>query len=152
MAVCPHCNGEMKEGISCRPDPIIIGDAAYEPIRWGDERNSAALGHRLFVSGLRHSTGRRASSRLLRPAMPGLPRPGPGLRMPCGSRRRGLGRRWSGDVRGPVPLRPRQESVFGAPLPPALPDLVAAADGERPGPLRFGWGPMPPAGKIVLEP
>jgi hypothetical protein len=40
MAVCPHCNGEMKEGISCRPDAIIIGDAAYEPIRWGDERNS----------------------------------------------------------------------------------------------------------------
>jgi hypothetical protein len=40
MSVCPHCRGEMKEGISCRPDPIMIGDAAYEPMRWGDERNS----------------------------------------------------------------------------------------------------------------
>ena len=40
MSVCPHRNGEMKEGNSCRPDPIMIGDAAYEPIRWGDERKS----------------------------------------------------------------------------------------------------------------
>jgi hypothetical protein len=32
----------MTEEISCRSDPIIIGDTAYEPIRWGDERNSKA--------------------------------------------------------------------------------------------------------------
>jgi hypothetical protein len=40
MAVCPHCSGEMKEEISCRPDPIMIGESAYDPIRWGDERES----------------------------------------------------------------------------------------------------------------
>jgi hypothetical protein len=40
MAVCPHCSGEMKEEISCRPDPITIGDAAYQPVRWGDEWES----------------------------------------------------------------------------------------------------------------
>jgi len=55
--------------------------------------------------------------------MPGLPWPGAGLRMLCGSRRRGLGRRWSGDVRAPMPLRSQERSVFGTPLPPALPDL-----------------------------
>ena len=40
MAVCPYCNGEMMEGISCRPDPIMSGDTIYEPIRWGDELES----------------------------------------------------------------------------------------------------------------
>jgi hypothetical protein len=42
MAVCPYCNGEMRDEISCRADPITIRDAVYEPIRWGDERASKA--------------------------------------------------------------------------------------------------------------
>ncbi len=37
VAVCEVCGGEMTEEISCRPDPIIIGGRAYEPIRWGEE-------------------------------------------------------------------------------------------------------------------
>jgi hypothetical protein len=40
MSVCPHCDGEMTMGISCRSDPITIGDEDFEPIRWGDERAS----------------------------------------------------------------------------------------------------------------
>jgi len=38
MAVCPHCNGEMTERISCKADPIVIAGRAYSPIRWGEER------------------------------------------------------------------------------------------------------------------
>jgi hypothetical protein len=40
MAVCPTCQGEMMEGISCLPDPIRIGDEFFEPIRWGAEREN----------------------------------------------------------------------------------------------------------------
>jgi hypothetical protein len=40
MAICRICDGEMLEGISCRDDPIRIGDRFYEPIRWGDERKT----------------------------------------------------------------------------------------------------------------
>jgi hypothetical protein len=40
MAVCLYCSGEMKDEISCRADPVLIGDVLYEPIRWGDERES----------------------------------------------------------------------------------------------------------------
>jgi hypothetical protein len=40
MSVCSHCGGEMTKGISCRPDPITIGDEDFEPIRWGQERAS----------------------------------------------------------------------------------------------------------------
>jgi hypothetical protein len=37
MAVCPQCNGEMTEHISCLPDSITIGSQNFEPIRWGNE-------------------------------------------------------------------------------------------------------------------
>jgi hypothetical protein len=40
MSVCQVCNGEMTDEISCRYEPIIIDDRAYEPIRWGNERKS----------------------------------------------------------------------------------------------------------------
>jgi hypothetical protein len=45
MAVCPYCNGEMKDEISCLPDPLMIGDAIYEPIRWGGEPERKAWRH-----------------------------------------------------------------------------------------------------------
>jgi hypothetical protein len=32
----------MMEEIGCLIEPIMIGDEAYEPIRWGDERESKA--------------------------------------------------------------------------------------------------------------
>jgi hypothetical protein len=35
MAVCEHCGGEMKDGISCKDDPIIVDGTPYEPVRWG---------------------------------------------------------------------------------------------------------------------
>jgi len=38
MAICKICGGEMKDGISCLSDPIVIGGIAYDPIRWGEER------------------------------------------------------------------------------------------------------------------
>jgi len=40
MAICPHCRGEMTEGISCKPDPIVIHGESYEPVRWGEEAES----------------------------------------------------------------------------------------------------------------
>jgi hypothetical protein len=40
MAVCPTCDREMTEEISCLTDPILIGGELYEPIRWGDKRAS----------------------------------------------------------------------------------------------------------------
>ena len=42
--------------------------------------------------------------------------------------------------------------MFGPPPPAALPDLVAAADSERPGLAPVRPGPMHTGGKIVLEP
>ena len=41
MAVCPQCEGEMMEEVSCLSDPIPIGGDFFEPIRWGDERRSS---------------------------------------------------------------------------------------------------------------
>jgi hypothetical protein len=38
MAVCASCEQEMTDSISCRPDPIKIGDRVFDPIRWGAER------------------------------------------------------------------------------------------------------------------
>jgi hypothetical protein len=46
MALCPHCGGEMKEGISCKPDPIVIGPESFEPVRWGEEREFRRWGAR----------------------------------------------------------------------------------------------------------
>ncbi len=40
MAICAQCEGEMLEGKSCLPDPIIIGGRPYEPIRWGEETDT----------------------------------------------------------------------------------------------------------------
>jgi hypothetical protein len=42
MSICSHCDGEMTKGISCRSDPITIGDDDFEPIPWGDERESGS--------------------------------------------------------------------------------------------------------------
>jgi hypothetical protein len=47
MSVCAHCDGEMTEGISCRPDPIAIGGEAFEPIRWGDEGENRSRARRV---------------------------------------------------------------------------------------------------------
>jgi hypothetical protein len=41
MAMCRQCNGEMMEEISCLSDPIAMCGGLFEPIRWGDERESA---------------------------------------------------------------------------------------------------------------
>lgn len=41
MAICPQCGVDMREGISCLPDPITICGDSFEPIRWGDEREAA---------------------------------------------------------------------------------------------------------------
>jgi len=41
MGMCPQCEGEMMEGISCLSDPIIIGGDPFEPIRWGDEMEAS---------------------------------------------------------------------------------------------------------------
>ena len=38
MAICPLCDGEMLDGVSCLPDPVVINGHNYEPIRWGSER------------------------------------------------------------------------------------------------------------------
>jgi hypothetical protein len=38
MALCTICGGEMRDGVSCSDDPLIIGGQPYEPIRWGKER------------------------------------------------------------------------------------------------------------------
>ena len=38
MAICEECQGEMLEGSTCLPDPIMISGRPYEPIRWGEER------------------------------------------------------------------------------------------------------------------
>jgi hypothetical protein len=38
MAICPQCEGEMMDEISCLSDPITIGSGSFEPIRWGNER------------------------------------------------------------------------------------------------------------------
>ena len=38
MAVCPQCEGEMMEEISCLSEPIPIGGDFFDPIRWGDEK------------------------------------------------------------------------------------------------------------------
>ncbi|HEY3843171.1 MAG TPA: hypothetical protein VGL48_07955 [Acidimicrobiales bacterium] len=40
MAICPQCQGEMMEGISCLSDPISIGGRRYEPVRWGEEKDT----------------------------------------------------------------------------------------------------------------
>jgi len=41
MAMCPQCEGEMMDEISCLSDPIAIGGDFFEPIRWGEERRSS---------------------------------------------------------------------------------------------------------------
>jgi hypothetical protein len=41
MAMCPQCEGEMMDEISCLSDPIPVGGDFFEPIRWGDERRSS---------------------------------------------------------------------------------------------------------------
>jgi len=41
MGLCPQCEGEMMDEVSCLSDPIPIGGAFFEPIRWGDERRSS---------------------------------------------------------------------------------------------------------------
>jgi hypothetical protein len=41
MAMCPQCEGEMMDEISCLSEPIPIGGDFFEPIRWGDERGSS---------------------------------------------------------------------------------------------------------------
>lgn len=38
MAVCPFCQGEMSDGISCSTDPLTIAGKVYEPLPWGRER------------------------------------------------------------------------------------------------------------------
>lgn len=38
MSTCTLCNREMKETVTCLPDPLFIRCRLYEPIRWGDER------------------------------------------------------------------------------------------------------------------
>jgi hypothetical protein len=38
MAICPQCEGEMMDEISCLSDPISICGDFFEPIRWGNER------------------------------------------------------------------------------------------------------------------
>jgi hypothetical protein len=47
MAVCPTCEQEMKENLSCLPDPIKIGDRLFDPIRWSAERESQGRGRRV---------------------------------------------------------------------------------------------------------
>ncbi len=41
MAMCPQCEGEMMDEISCLSDPIAIGGDFFEPIRGGEERRSS---------------------------------------------------------------------------------------------------------------
>jgi hypothetical protein len=41
MAMCPQCEGEMMDEVSCLSEPIPIGADFFEPIRWGDERESS---------------------------------------------------------------------------------------------------------------
>ena len=40
MAVCPYCEGEMMDEISCRPDALVLGGVTVHPIRWGEEGDS----------------------------------------------------------------------------------------------------------------
>ncbi len=40
MAVCPYCEGEMKDEISCRPDSLVSDGVVVEPVRWGEEWES----------------------------------------------------------------------------------------------------------------
>ena len=40
MAICQQCKGEMREKISCVSDPISMDGGLFEPIRWGNERES----------------------------------------------------------------------------------------------------------------
>jgi hypothetical protein len=37
VAVCGYCKSEMTDMVSCRPDALMLGDAIFEPIRWGNE-------------------------------------------------------------------------------------------------------------------
>ena len=41
MAKCSQCEVDMRDGVSCFSDPITISGDSFEPIRWGDERESA---------------------------------------------------------------------------------------------------------------
>jgi hypothetical protein len=41
MAMCPQCEGEMMDEISCLSDPIPVGGDFFDPIRWGDEKESS---------------------------------------------------------------------------------------------------------------
>ena len=41
MAICPQCEGEKMDEISCLSDPITIGGESFEPIRWGGERGKS---------------------------------------------------------------------------------------------------------------
>ncbi len=40
MAICTFCDHEMKDAVTCREDPLKIGGALYDPIRWGEESRS----------------------------------------------------------------------------------------------------------------
>ena len=43
MAICTFCGSEILHGTSCNEKSLRIGDADYEPIRWGDERGYRVL-------------------------------------------------------------------------------------------------------------
>jgi len=38
MAVCPWCNAEMLDAVSCSAEPLAILGKLYEPLPWGMER------------------------------------------------------------------------------------------------------------------
>lgn len=45
MAVCGYCEGEMKDGISCRADTLMLVGVVFHPIPWGAEK--ATKGRRI---------------------------------------------------------------------------------------------------------
>ena len=50
MAVCPYCEGEMKDEISCRPDSLVSDGVVVDPVRWGEEMRAGAGGS-TFAAG-----------------------------------------------------------------------------------------------------
>jgi hypothetical protein len=38
MAVCPLCQQEMLDTVSCNSEPFIIAGKVYEPLPWGQEK------------------------------------------------------------------------------------------------------------------
>ena len=49
MPICPTCEGEIAERISCLSAPVEIDGELFDPIRWGDERGSRRSGKRWRV-------------------------------------------------------------------------------------------------------